>query len=167
MSADTLFSKVKSLQGNTCAHLYTTGKYTRIYQLQDKTAESIGGTLLDVLNNVGVPREMVTDLASEMVGRHTSLRKEITQRGIKLTNAEKGRHNQNRCAELEIDQVKHRWKDLMVRKNVPSRLWDYALVWISETLFMLARGKDGIPGIEELTGQTVDISDGSISISTI
>jgi hypothetical protein len=76
-----------------------------------------------------------------------------------LTNTEKGRHNQNGRAELEIDQVECLWKDVMLRKNVPSRLWDYALVWISETLSMLARGKDGISGIKELTGKTVDISE--------
>jgi hypothetical protein len=159
MSSDTLFAKVKSLQGNTCAHLYTTGKFTKIYPLPDKTAESVGGTLLDVLNNIGVPKEMVTDLGSEMVGRHTTFRKELIKRGIPMRNAEKGRHGQNGRAELEIDQVKRRWKDLMVRKKVPSRLWDYALVWISEILSHLARGKDGIPGIEELTGQTADISE--------
>jgi hypothetical protein len=49
MSSDTLFAKVKSLQGNTCAHLCTTGKFTKMYPLPDKTVESVGGTLLDVL----------------------------------------------------------------------------------------------------------------------
>jgi hypothetical protein len=80
MSSDTLFAKVKSLQGNTCAQLYTTGKYIRIMPLPDKTAEGIGYTLLDILNTVGIPREMVTDLASKMVGRHTKFRKELIKR---------------------------------------------------------------------------------------
>jgi hypothetical protein len=112
-SSDTLFAKVKLLQGNTCAQLYTTGKYTRIMPLPGKTAEGIGGTLLDILNTVGVPREMVTDLASEMVGRHTKFRKELVKRGVKITNAEKGRQGQNAIAESEISQVKRRWSDLM------------------------------------------------------
>jgi hypothetical protein len=38
-------------------------------------------------------------------------------------------------------------------------LWDYALVWISEILSHTARGKDGTPGIEQITGQTADISE--------
>ena len=130
-----------------------------MYPLPDKSADSIGGTLLDVLNNVGVPNEMVTDLASEMVGQHTPFRKELTKRGVKMTNAEKGRHGQNAIAELEIDQIKRRWKDLMIRKKVPARLWDYALVWISEIVSHLARGKDGLPGMEQITGSTVDISE--------
>ena len=159
MSSDTLFAKVKSLQGNTCAQLYTTGKYTRLFPLPDKSADSIGGTLLDVLNNVGVPKEMVTDLASEMCGRHTPFRKELVKRGVAIKNAEKGRHGQNAIAESEINQVKRRWKDLMTRKNVPARLWDFALVWISEIVSRLARGKDGLPGMEQITGQTEDISE--------
>jgi hypothetical protein len=90
MTSDTLFAKAKSLQGNTCAQLYTTGKYTRIMPLPDKTAEIMGGMLLDVLNTIGVPKEMVTDLASEMVGRHTKFWKELVKRGVKITNANKG-----------------------------------------------------------------------------
>jgi hypothetical protein len=159
MSSDTLFAKVKSLQGNTCAQLYTTGKYTRIMPLPDKTAEGIGGTLLDILNTVGIPREMVTDLASKMVGRHTKFRKELIKRGVKITNAEKGRHGQNAIAESEINQVKRRWSDLMTRKSVPARLWDFALIWISEIVSRLARGKDGLPGMEQITGKTSDISE--------
>jgi hypothetical protein len=76
-SSDTLFAKVKSLQGNSCAQLYTTGKYTKLYPMPDKTAASIGETILDVFNNVGIPNKMVTDLGSEMVGRYTPFRKEV------------------------------------------------------------------------------------------
>jgi hypothetical protein len=54
-SSDTLFAKVKSLQGNSCAQLYTTVKYTKLYPMPDKTAVSIGETILDVFNNVGIP----------------------------------------------------------------------------------------------------------------
>lgn len=131
MLSDTLFAKVKSLQSNTCAQLYTTGKFTKMYPLPDKSADSVGGTLLNVLNNIGVPNKMVTDLAGKMVGKHTPFCKEWIKRGVKMTNAEKGRHGQNTIAELEINQVKHCWKDLMVKNKVPERLWDYALVWIS------------------------------------
>ena len=116
MSSDTLFAKVKSLQGNTCAHLYTTGKYTKVYPMADKTADSVGETLLDLLNNVGLPKEMVTDLVPEMVGPHTSFWKELRRRGVPLQNSEKNRHEQNARVEGEIAQVKRRWKDLKVRK---------------------------------------------------
>jgi hypothetical protein len=104
--------------------------------LPDNMAESIGGTLLDVLNTVGVPKEMVMDLASEMVGRHPKFRKELVKCGVKITNAEKGCHGQNAIAELEISQVKRRWNNLMT----------LSLVWILEIVSRLARdGKDGLP----------------------
>jgi hypothetical protein len=156
-SSDTLFAKVKSFQGNSCAQLYTTGKYTKLYPMPDKTAVSIGETILDVFNNVGIPNEMITDLGSEIVGRPTPFCKEVIKRGAPLKNAKKGRHGQNTCTESEINQLKKRWKDLMIRKKVPARLWDYALVWISEILSHTARGKDGTPGIEQITGQTADL----------
>jgi hypothetical protein len=46
----------------------------------------------------------------------------------------------------------------MTRKSVPACLWDFALVWISESVSRLARGKDGLPGMEQITG-TSDISE--------
>jgi hypothetical protein len=47
----------------------------------------------------------------------------------------------------------------MRASQVPSRLWDYGLVYISEIQSLLARGQDNRPGIERITGNTVDISE--------
>ena len=47
----------------------------------------------------------------------------------------------------------------MRENQVPSRLWDYGLVYISEIQSLLARGTDQRPGIEKVLGQTVDISE--------
>jgi hypothetical protein len=46
----------------------------------------------------------------------------------------------------------------MQEKKVPSRLWDYGLVYEGELLSMISRGKDGRSGHEEVTGNTADIS---------
>jgi hypothetical protein len=46
----------------------------------------------------------------------------------------------------------------MTTQNVPKCLWDYGLVHKAEVLSILAHGKDGIPGLEKITGQTIDIS---------
>jgi hypothetical protein len=47
-----------------------------------------------------------------------------------------------------------------IRENqVPSRLWDYGIVYISEIQSLIARGVDQRPGIERFIGQTVDISE--------
>ena len=55
----------------------------------------------------------------------------------------------------------------MRENQVPARLWDYGLVYIAEIQSLLARGNDQRPGIEQVMGQTVDISEWLDSISTI
>jgi hypothetical protein len=47
----------------------------------------------------------------------------------------------------------------MRSNQVPARLWDYGLVYISEIQSILARGVDKRPGLEKLTGETIDISE--------
>ncbi len=45
----------------------------------------------------------------------------------------------------------------MRENQVPSCLWDYGLVYISEIQSILARGSDQRPGLERITGDTIDI----------
>ena len=74
--------------------------------------------------------------------------------------AEKGRGiTQNSHAEAEICEIKTNWKARMRASQVPSRLWNNGLVYIAEIQSLLARGNDNRPGIERLTGNTVDISE--------
>ena len=47
----------------------------------------------------------------------------------------------------------------MTTRNVPKCLWDYGLIHEAEVLSILVHGKDGIPGLEKITGQTIDISE--------
>ena len=47
----------------------------------------------------------------------------------------------------------------MRSNQVPARLWDYGLVYTSEIQSILARGVDQPPGLEKLTGKTIDISE--------
>ena len=47
----------------------------------------------------------------------------------------------------------------MSTNNCPKRVWDYAMVYKSEILSIIARGKDGIPGLEKITGEIVDITE--------
>ena len=55
--------------------------------------------------------------------------------------------------------MKRRWKNRMTTNNTPLRAWDYALVYESEILSMIARGDDLIPGLEKITGETVNITE--------
>ena len=105
MSTDALFVTTKSLAGNKVAQLYTTGNYTKVYPMANKDGDNTGDTLSDICRNVGIPKTLVCDLASEQVGRHTKFMKEVRRLGIDLKNAEKGQHKQNHLAEAEINQV--------------------------------------------------------------
>ena len=42
---------------------------------------------------------------------------------------------------------------------MPKRLWPWVLTYEARILSMCARGRDGIPGLEKLTGDTVDITE--------
>jgi hypothetical protein len=156
---DTLFSRVKSLNGHKCAQLYTNGRFTRVYPMESKSSANIATTLQDFADDVGIPDTLICDLATEQVGAHTPMMKEIRRLRIRLRNSEKGRSNQNHKAETEIREIKKKWKIRMREKNVPRRLWDYGLVHIAEIASITARGPNGRPGMEEILGQTVDISE--------
>ena len=47
----------------------------------------------------------------------------------------------------------------MATNNCPKRVWEYALVYEARILSIIARGKDDVPGLEKITGDTVDITE--------
>ena len=157
---DTLFSKVKSLGGYTCAQLITNGTFTKVYPMESKASSNIARALQQFIDDVGVPDNLVCDFASEQTGKHTDVMKIVRQTDIKLRIAEKGRGiTQNHRAESEIREIKTKWKTRMQENLTPSRLWDYGLVYIAEIQSILARGRDRRRGIERISGDTIDISD--------
>jgi hypothetical protein len=156
---DTLFSRVKSIKGHKCAQVYTNGKFTKVYPMESKSSANIAATLTEFADDVGIPDTLICDLATEQVGPHTPMMKEIRRLKIRMRNSEKGRSNQNHKAETEIRELKKKWKIRMRENNVPQRLWDYGLVYIAEIMSITARGFNGRPGMEEMMGQTIDISE--------
>jgi hypothetical protein len=157
---DTLFSKVKSISGYTCAQLITNGSFTRVYPMESKASTNIATVLQEFIDDVGIPETLVCDFASEQTGKNTEVMRIVRQSNVKLRIAEKGRGiTQNHRAETEIREIKTKWKTRMRSNQVPARLWDYGLVYISEIQSILARGVDKRPGLEKLTGETIDISE--------
>ena len=155
---DTLFSKVKSLNGHTCAQLITNGSFTRIYPMESKASRNIAQALNEFVDNVGIPGALICDLATEQTGKNTEVLKAVRRFQIRLLPAEKGRGTtQNHRAETEIREVKTKWKTRMRENQVPALLWDYGLVYIAEVQLLLARGADQRPEIKKEKGQTIDI----------
>jgi hypothetical protein len=114
---DTLFSKVKSLNGHTCAQLITNGSFTRIYPMDSKASHNIAQALTEFVDDVGIPGTLICDLATEQTGKNTEVLKAVRRFQIRLLPAEKGRGTtQNHRAETEIREVKTKWKTRM-REN--------------------------------------------------
>lgn len=109
--------------------------------------------------DVGIPENLTCDLAGESSGPNTEFMKQIRDLRIRIHWSEKGRSNQNHKAEREIGILKSKWRKRMVDRNIPTRLWDYGLVYEAEILSRLSRGPDGRTGLERLTGDTPDISE--------
>jgi hypothetical protein len=63
---DTLLSKVKSKFGNTCANVYTQGKFTRVVPMTLR--KDAGKSLVDFTDDVGIPERLVTDGVTEFMG---------------------------------------------------------------------------------------------------
>jgi hypothetical protein len=118
-----------------------------------------GKSLIEFMDDVGIPERLVTDGATEFTGRHTEFVKEARRMRILLHTTEQGRKNQNHQAEREIGFLAKRRKLRMTKKSVPKPLWDYGLVYESELLSRMARGSDRRTRYEEGTGQTPDISE--------
>jgi hypothetical protein len=76
-----------------------------------------------------------------------------------MRRSEVGRSNQNYAAEREIGELKKRWRNRLLRKRVPKRLWDYGLIYEANILNRIPRGKNTRTGIETITGETPDISE--------
>jgi hypothetical protein len=114
---DHLQSKVKSLSQNTGAFVFTTGAFTKVYTV--KSTANAGETLSDFVQDVGVPTDIRTDLATYFTGHNTDFVKETKRLHIKVTYAEKGRHNQNHAAEREIRNLKQQWHNKMMAKAIP------------------------------------------------
>lgn len=113
---DTLFSKVKSLAGYTCAQLITNGTFTRVYPMTSKSSASIAAALSEFTEMlVFLADTLICDFASEQTGKNTDVIKLIQRLHIRLHIAEKSRGTtQNHRAETEIREVKPNGKRVCV-----------------------------------------------------
>ena len=155
--SNTLCSRVMSLQGNSCAQVFTNGSFTTVHPLSSKS--KVSQALTEFSDDVGIPDSLMTDGAPECVGPRTDFMKEVNRLKIRLRRSEVSRSNQNHAAEREIGELKKRWRNRMSKKNIPARLWDYGLVYESNILNRIPRGSQQRTGLEIVTGETPDISE--------
>ena len=93
---DTMFSKEKSLKGNTCAQIYTDGKgYIRADPIPTK--KNTGKTLQRLIEDVGIPNKLIYDGAKEQVKAGTEFQKTITKYHIRDHRNEAETQKMNRA----------------------------------------------------------------------
>ena len=94
--SDTMFAKVRSTRGFTCAQIYGNKfGYIKAYPMDGKDKQNIGDTLSLIIQEVGVMQKLHVDNAKEMVGRKTPFFKRARKEGIDLTTIEPLRPDEN------------------------------------------------------------------------
>ena len=154
---DTMFAKEKSLKSNTCCQIYTDGKGFIWANPMKKKAEA-GDTLNRFIQDIGIPLELRYDGSKEQCGPDSKFQRTILKNRIVPHRTEPETPNQNR-AEDSIRECKRRWKQRMIKRRVPKRVWDFGIVWECEILSRMCRHNNDFTGFERITGDTVDISE--------
>jgi hypothetical protein len=125
---DTMFSGIRSLRGNTCAQLFTNGKFVHFEPIERKS--QAGETLHLMIDEVGIPNQIISDGAPEQTGMRSEFMRCVRKHRISEWRIEPYSLWQNR-AEDQIREIRRRWRLLRQRKKVPAWLWDYAMVHLS------------------------------------
>ena len=158
-STDTLDGRVVSRDGNKFAQVFANkGYFAHIYPMDSKS--KAGDALRLFCAEFGVPDRLVFDGSKEQTGKNTEFMKQIRKNNIDFHVAEAERHNQN-PAEGVIREIRKKWFRVMVRKQVPRRLWDYGMRWVCETMQRTSTTAGGLEGsipLQGITGETEDIS---------
>ena len=156
--SDTFHSKVKSLRGNTYIQLFCNrGNYVRSYPIESKSNAHHG--LDRFLHEVGIPSELLTDGARELVLSEWG--KICRRYKVRQITTEPHSPWQN-PAELAGGQVKRKVRRVMKITNTPVVLWDYCWEYISSLRCITAVDNaylDGLTPFSKVHGYTPDISE--------
>ena len=161
-STDSMYAEVESLMGNKYAQIYSLRNgFSACYPMARLTGDSIGNTLHDFSHDFGVPASLQLDGFTSQVGKKTLMMKLMRENRISFHISEPYRPYQT-PAESAVREIKKRWYRIMMKKDIPKRLWDFGLVWICETgnlTVSSSRYANGRTPLEIVTGETPDISE--------
>ena len=159
-ASDTMDGRVKSLDGNRYAQVFSNGTYfAEIYPMARKADAGIA--LKTFVLELGVPEELTIDGSLEQNKPGTEFSKCCRRNDIKVTRTEPERPNQN-PAEGVIREVRRRWFRTMIRKRVPRKLWDYGVRWTTQVMQRTSTEAGGLRGacpLQDVTGESIDISE--------
>ena len=160
--SDTMFAKVRSTRGYTCAQIYGNKfGFIKAYPMDGKDQQNVGDTLSLMIQDVGVMQKLHVDNAKEMVGRKTPFFKRARKEGIDLTTIEPLRPDENYGEQL-VKRAKLGSSKLMIRKKAPLRFWCYGMEYYCDLSTIMVPGmyrNKGRSGYEMVFGSTPDISE--------
>ena len=87
---DTLYSKVTSIQGITCAQVFTNGSFTTAPHPLDSKAK-VAQSLTEFADDVGIPDTLLSDGAPEVIGPKTNFMKEVNRLKMRLSETFRSR----------------------------------------------------------------------------
>jgi hypothetical protein len=100
--SDMMFSGIKSICGNTCAQLFTNGKFVHLEPIVRKA--QAGEALYSMINEVGIPDKMVFDGAKEQTGQKSEFMKALRKYRVAYWQTEPYSPWQNRAKD-QIQEV--------------------------------------------------------------
>lgn len=155
---DTLFSKVKSVMGNTCAQVYSNRVgFVKLYPMSTKADSH--HSFSNFIHEVGIPHSIHSDGAKEEV--LGPFRKKLKKYEVHYSSTEPYSPWQN-DAERKIGKIKRLGRYLMQSTNTPIRLWDMAYLYASAIISITASNHvDSLhrTPFEHVMGYTPDISE--------
>ena len=124
-STDTIDGRTISLDGNRYAQIFANVNYfAKIYPMDSKF--KAGDAFRVFCKEFGIPDELTFDGSKEQVCKNTTFMKQIRKHDVTYHVTEPNLHNQN-PAEGVIREIRRKWYRVMIRKQVPTRLWDYCM----------------------------------------
>lgn len=132
--SDTLFPSLKLVPGYTCAQLFTDGHFFAcMYPLKRKGDAHCA--LVQFIQDVGIPKGLLTDCPEEMRGEWNHV---VKKYHMKAKMTEPASPWQNR-AEAEIREVKKLARRTLHQAQASIKFWCYALEWAAKIRSMTAR----------------------------
>jgi hypothetical protein len=159
-ASNTMDGRVKLLDGNQYAQVFSHGSFfAKVYPMVRKA--DAGLALNSFIIEFRVPEDLTIDGSKKQNSKGTEFMESCRRNKIQVTRTEPERPNQN-PGEGVIREVRRRCFRTMIRKRVPRKLWDYGIRWTTQVMQRTSTQAGGLRGVcplEEVTGETVNISE--------
>ena len=125
------FAKLKSLKGNTCARIYTNGKFIQIFPMKSKS--DVSDLIVMFIEDVGTPQKLMFDGSQEQNGLDSNFMKTVPKNQIMWSNSEPYSQWKNQ-SELGLREANGKVKRRRCRRNIPRHLWGFQFKHAAELI---------------------------------